>query len=154
MASSKLNIMASYKKIFMCWYNLFFWLLPFSRNHYSDVIMSAVASQITSLTIVYSIVHSGADQRKHQSSASLAFVREFTGDRWIPRTKGQWHGICFHLMMSSWYILHQHYKLGTYFPYCYISSCRFYANVLFQAKLAFGKILMTSNAIFSSNTSM
>ena len=31
-------------------------------------------SQITSLTIVYSTVYSGADQRKHQSSASLAFV--------------------------------------------------------------------------------
>ena len=43
--------------------------------HYSDVIMSAMTSQITSLTIVYSTVYSGADQRKHQSSASLAFVR-------------------------------------------------------------------------------
>ena len=43
--------------------------------HYDDVIMSAIASQITSLTIVYSIVYSDADQRKHQSSASLAFVR-------------------------------------------------------------------------------
>ena len=37
--------------------------------------MGAIASQITSLTIVYSIVYSGIDQRKHQSSASLAFVR-------------------------------------------------------------------------------
>ena len=37
--------------------------------------MSTIASQITSLTIVYSIVYSDADQRKHQSSASLAFVR-------------------------------------------------------------------------------
>ena len=43
-------------------------------GHYSDVIMVAMASQITSLTIVYSTVYSGADQRKHQSSASLAFV--------------------------------------------------------------------------------
>ena len=42
--------------------------------HYNDVIMGAIASQITSLTIVYSIVYSDADQRKHQSSASLAFV--------------------------------------------------------------------------------
>ena len=41
--------------------------------------MGSMASQITSLTIVYSAVYSGADQRKHQSSASLAFVREFTG---------------------------------------------------------------------------
>ena len=37
--------------------------------------MSAIASQITSLTIVYSTVYSGADQMKHQSSASLAFFR-------------------------------------------------------------------------------
>ena len=37
--------------------------------------MGAIASQIISLTIVYSTVYSGADQRKHQSSASLAFVR-------------------------------------------------------------------------------
>ena len=40
---------------------------------YSDVIMGAMASQITGITIVYSTVYSGADQRKHHSSASLAF---------------------------------------------------------------------------------
>ena len=39
--------------------------------------MGAIASQITSLTIVYSTVYSEADQRKHQSSASLAFLRKF-----------------------------------------------------------------------------
>ena len=44
-------------------------------THYNDVIMGVIASQITSLTIVYSTVYSGADQRKHQSSAPLAFVR-------------------------------------------------------------------------------
>ena len=43
--------------------------------HYDDVIMGAMASQITSLTVVYSTVYSDADQRKHLSSASLAFVR-------------------------------------------------------------------------------
>ena len=43
-------------------------------SHYDDVIMGTIASQITSLTIVYSTVYSGADQSKHQSSASLAFV--------------------------------------------------------------------------------
>ena len=37
--------------------------------------MGSIASQITNLTIVYSFVYSDADQRKHQSSASLAFVR-------------------------------------------------------------------------------
>ena len=43
-------------------------------SHYNDVIMGAIASQITSLTIVYSTVYSDADQRKHQSTASLGFV--------------------------------------------------------------------------------
>ena len=46
----------------------------FKHVHYDDVTMGAIASQITSLTIVYSTVYSGADQSKHQSSASLAFV--------------------------------------------------------------------------------
>ena len=54
-----------------------------SSGHYNDVIMGTIASQITSLTIVYSIVYSDADQRKHQSSASLAFVR------WIHRGTGE-----------------------------------------------------------------
>ena len=50
-----------------------------THDHYNDVIMGAIASKIaskkkTSLAIVYSIVYSDADQRKHQSSASLTFV--------------------------------------------------------------------------------
>ena len=45
------------------------------KSHYNDVIMGAIASQITGLASVYSAVKLGADQRKHQSSASLAFVR-------------------------------------------------------------------------------
>ena len=44
--------------------------------------MGTMASQITSLTIVYSTVYSDADQRKHQNSASLEIVwgihREFS----------------------------------------------------------------------------
>ena len=51
---------------------------PSSGNwltHYNDVIISAMASQITSLKIAYSTVYSGTDQRKHQSSTSLAFMR-------------------------------------------------------------------------------
>ena len=50
---------------------------------YNDAIMSVMASQITSLTIVYLSFYTGADQRKHQRSASLDFVRG------IPRPKGQ-----------------------------------------------------------------
>ena len=43
-------------------------------HHYDDVIMGAMASQVTIRTIVYSTVYSDADQSKHQSSTSLAFV--------------------------------------------------------------------------------
>ena len=76
--------------------------IQLSVRHYIDVIVSTMASQITSLTVVYSTVYSDADQRKHQSSASLAFVWGIHRDRWIPRTKGQLRGKCLHLMTSSW----------------------------------------------------
>ena len=55
------------------------WLIDIIKcqwtSHYSDVIMGVMASQITSLTFIYSSVYSGANQRQHQSSVSLAFVR-------------------------------------------------------------------------------
>ena len=44
-------------------------------THYGDVIMGVMAFQITSVSIVYSTDCSGSDQRKHQSSASLVFLR-------------------------------------------------------------------------------
>ena len=47
-----------------------------SQLHYNDVIMSAMASQITGISIVCSTVGSDADQRKHLSSAALTFVRK------------------------------------------------------------------------------
>ena len=57
-------------------------------SDYGDVIMGTIASQITSLTVVYSTVYSGADQRKHQSSASLAFVRGI--HRWPVNSPHKW----------------------------------------------------------------
>ena len=68
-----------------------------STYHCSDDIMGAMVSQITSLTIVYSTVYSGADQRKHQRSVSLAFVRGT--HRWIPLINGQW---CGERVQMSW----------------------------------------------------
>ena len=47
---------------------------PRGQWHSCDVIIGAMASEITSLAILYQTVHSGADQRKHRGSASLAFV--------------------------------------------------------------------------------
>ena len=64
------------------------WLSNFLPYHYSDVIMGAMASQITSFTIVCSTVYSGADQRKHQSSASLVFVRGIR--RWPVNSPHKW----------------------------------------------------------------
>ena len=52
--------------------------------------MGVMAYQITSPTIVYSTVYLSADQRKPQSSASLAFV---SNDRWIPRSNDQYETV-------------------------------------------------------------
>ena len=92
-------------------------LLKWKPWHYGDIIMTTMASQITSLTIVYSTVYSDADQRKHHSSASLAFVWGIHRDRWIPRTKGQLRGKYYHLMTSSWeWVTVQHFRVGFLFP--------------------------------------
>ena len=73
--SYKLSYYICYKEGFtQCWPGLL-------TVHYNDVIMSAVTSQITSVSIICSAVGSDADQRKHQSSASLAFV---WGIHWWP----------------------------------------------------------------------
>ena len=50
--------------------------------------VSEMGSQITSLTVVYSTVYWGADQRKHQSSASLAFVRGI--HEWLVNSLHKW----------------------------------------------------------------
>ena len=77
------------------------WVGMVHQQHYSDVIMGAMASQITSFTIVYSTSNSGADQRKHQSFASLTFVRGI--HRWPVNSTHKWPVTrkCFHLMKSS-----------------------------------------------------
>ena len=59
-----------------------FVFLHFITLHYSDALMSAMASQITGVLIVCSTVCSGAGQRKHQSSASMAFVKGVHRCRW------------------------------------------------------------------------
>ena len=73
-----------------------------SKQHYSNVIMSSTASQITGVSIVCSIVCSEADQRKHQSSASLAFVRGIHLPPVNSHHKGPVTRKIFPLMTSSW----------------------------------------------------
>ena len=59
-----------------------------SFTPYCDVIIGTMASQLTSLIIAFSAVYSDADQRKHQSSASLAFVRKI--HRWPMNSPHKW----------------------------------------------------------------
>ena len=59
----------------------------YSAPHYSDVIMSMMASQITGILIVYSTVCSGADQKVNiKAPLHWSVWGEFTGGRWIPRS--------------------------------------------------------------------
>ena len=54
--------------------------------------MGALASQITSLTIVYSVVYAGTDKKNIKTPRHWPLFGEFTGDRGIPRTKVQLRG--------------------------------------------------------------
>ena len=72
-------------------------------SHNNDIIMSTIASQITSITIVYSTVYSGADQRNHQRFASLAFVWGIHRGPVNSPHKAQVTRKCFYLMTSSCY---------------------------------------------------
>ena len=73
--------------------------------HYNGVIMTTIASQNTSLTVVYSTVYSDADQRKHQSSASLAVVWEFTGTGEFPAQRASYAE-----NVSIWWRHHEIYR--------------------------------------------
>ena len=55
-----------------------------TEAYYGDVIMGTIASQITSLTIVYSTVYSGTDQRNIGGPRHWPLCGEFTDDRWFP----------------------------------------------------------------------
>ena len=73
----------------------------------SDIIMSAMASQIAGVSIVCSTICSGAHQKNIEALRHWPLWGESTGVRWIPLTKGQWRGKCFYLMTSScyWWVL-------------------------------------------------
>ena len=92
----------------------------FHALHYSDVIMGMMASRITSLTIVYSTVYSGADQRKHQSSTSLAFVRGIY--QWPANSPHQWpmtrKMFPFYDVISMWPWFHALVRLCLLVPTC------------------------------------
>ena len=65
-----------------------------SAYDYSNVIMSVMASQITSVSIVCSAVCSGRSKKTSKLRVTALW--------WIPLTKSQWRGKCFHLITTSW----------------------------------------------------
>ena len=71
-----------------CNHKATFYLIVSETKLYCDVIIGAMAPQIAILTIVYATVHSGINKRKHQSSVSLAFVREI--HRWPVNSPHKW----------------------------------------------------------------
>ena len=114
-----------------------------SAEHYSDVMMGAMASRITSFTIVYSAVYSSADERQHQSFASLAFVSGL--HRWPVNSAHKWPVTrkCFHLMTSSW--MQKHHQRLTYVSLAIFCCCIDLFNFLtvFSMIYSIGHILRT-----------
>ena len=106
-------------------------------THYDDVIMGAMASQITSLTIVYSTVYSGADQGKHQSSAGTGeFPAQMASNAENVSIWWRHHASTDHrcsasyaIILQFWYII-MLIKTGTHFMYCTPTQYRKYAILL------------------------
>ena len=69
--------------------------------------------------------------RRKSEKISWPLWGESTGDRWIPLTKGQWRGKCFHPMTSLWQILkHTSLELRCrYFDEICVIGCNVYCHV-------------------------
>ena len=105
--------------------------------HYNEVIMSAIASQITSLMIVYSSVCLRVDQRKHQSSASLAFVR---GIHRRPVTSLHKWPVTRKMFPFDDVIMVSKIMAGTH-----SGSCEWNPHISFQTLFPHGDIIVTGN---------
>ena len=66
----------------------FIWMWQF-QQHYTDVIMIAMASEIISLTLVFSTDYSDQIKENIKAQCHWPLWGEFTGEQWIPRIKGQ-----------------------------------------------------------------
>ena len=80
---------------------LYIWKIDRKVHHYSDVIwvwwlLKLPASRLFTQSFVQAQIKENIKAVRH-----WPLWGEFTGDRWIPRTKVQWRGKCFHLMTSS-----------------------------------------------------
>ena len=82
--------------MYSCQWSTSVWHRVTLISHYSDVIMSAMPFQITSLAIVYSPFIQEHIKKPIKTPRHWPLWGKFTGDRWIRWTKGQWRGKCFH----------------------------------------------------------
>ena len=108
-------------------------------QHYNDVIMGAIASQITSLNIVSWTVYSGTDQRKHESSVSLAFVRGIhrgpvnSPHKWpVTRKMFPFHDV----IMGKGFVLNNGWEAIIWsnvspLPWCHMATRSWYLNAQF-----------------------
>ena len=87
MKNPHLNKLRLVARKFLCYWRVRLLMVITPYVHYIDVIMGAMASQITSLFSVYSTVYSGADQN-FKAPRHWSLCGEFTVDRWFPRTNG------------------------------------------------------------------
>ena len=99
--------------------------------------MRVIASQITSLTIVYSRVYSGADQRKHQSSTSLAFVRGI--HRWPVNSTSEFPSQMASIMenVSIWWCSWVSYRMSIG-VFCWKNEKCYYKTALYLNSSVFG----------------
>ena len=99
-------------------------------KHYNDVIISAMAYQITDLSIVYSTVYSGEDQRKYQSFASLAFVKGI--HRWPVNSPHK--GPVTRKMFAFDDVIMNHYIHNTHTIDLHFVSSKYTIYMLYQSK--------------------
>ena len=109
--------------------------------YYSDVIMGAMAYQITRLTIVYSTVNSGEDKKNIKAPRHWPLCGEFTGDRWIPGTNGQYRRRCCNLMTSSWNLAN-----NMVYVYSWFFTPHYHTNIL-RTEINFLCILMLKHGV-------
>ena len=115
--------------------------------HYNDVIMGAMASQITILPIVYTTVFSGAVHRKHQSSASQAFVWGI--HRWPVNSPRKWP-VTWKIFPFDDFIMR---KVSLCQRGCWSTSCHtvtsWHVNAFYSALLAFASRTHRSSVGFT-----
>ena len=107
----KLTALWQHRTVILGYHCLIWWPVAWSTSndlHYSEVIMSMMASQITNVSIVYWTVCSGANQRKHQSSVSLAFAR---GIHWWPVNSTHKGAVMWKMFPFDYVIMWYHYTI-------------------------------------------